>query len=130
MTETHGSATASIKGNLFHSAARGAPVGPPPEDVACRYGPNSLAVLGFVNNQASAIDLAQRVRQGIATAASAIGRPDVVVSVGLALSHYSMGDTLLWHAAEAMRHAVESAPGTVQFGGELTQLHLTDHRLN
>jgi diguanylate cyclase (GGDEF)-like protein len=127
---SHGFEPRPANRNLMHAAARGLLSVLRREDVACRYGPNSLAVLGFVSNQSSAIDLGHRVRQAIATAATVIGRPDLVVSVGLALSHYSIGDTLLWHAAEAMRHAVDTAPGTVQFGGELTELHLTDRPLN
>jgi len=36
----------------------------------------------------------------------------------------------LWHATEAMRHARLTAPGTVQFGGELTEFQLTDPSVN
>ncbi len=56
--------------------------------------------------------------------------PAAAVSVGVALSHQSAGDSLLWHATEALRHARLSDPGTVQFGGELTELHLAGPPVN
>jgi diguanylate cyclase (GGDEF)-like protein len=101
------------------------------EDVACLYDDRTFAVLAFTANGAASTQLARRVQDAVATALpSPDGGPAIPVHVGVALSHYSIGDSLLWHATEAMRHARLNAPGTVQFGGELTELQLTDRSVN
>ena len=93
------------------------------EDVACRYDDRTIAVLGFTAGRLATVAMGERVQRAMAAAlaGAGVGR---AVNVGVALSHQSVGDTLIWHAAEAMRHAEATAKGTVQFGGELTEMHL------
>ncbi len=93
------------------------------EDVACRYDDHTLAVLAFTANPDAALLLGRRVQAAVAAGLAAAGA-SAAVNVGVALSHQSAGDSLLWHATEALRHADLTAKGTVQFGGELTELHL------
>jgi GGDEF domain-containing protein len=104
------------------------------EDVACRYDDHAFAVLAFTENRLAATALADRVRTAVAGASPrrsvAEPPPHPTVSVGLALSHYSVGDSLLWHASEALAHARRLSPGTTQFGGELSELHLVDRSFN
>ncbi len=102
------------------------------EDVACRYDDRAVAVLGFASDPKAAIALGQRVQAAIGVALAKAGAtgPAAAVDVGVALSHQSAGDALLFHAAEAHRHARLSEPGTVQFGGELADLRLADRPLN
>ena len=97
------------------------------EDVACRYDDRTFAVLAFTADRAAALALADRVQGAVAAALSAAsGGHPMPVNVGVALSHYSVGESLVWHATEAMRHAQLSAAGTVQFGGELTEFQLVN----
>ncbi len=102
------------------------------EDVACRYDERTVAVLAFTANRPAAMALGQRVHAAIDLALSTCEVPKhrSAVDVGVALSHYSMGDSLLWHATEALRHARLSEPGTVQFGGELMEFQMIDRSLN
>ena len=96
------------------------------EDVACRYDDDSIAVLAYTPNQPAALALGHRVHAAVTAAfAAADGKPPTV-NVGVALSHYSVGDSLLFHATEATRNAKLNAPGTVQFGGELTEFQLVE----
>ncbi len=99
------------------------------EDVACRYDDRTIAVLAFTANQPSAIALGQRVHAAVDVALASCGATGPV-DVGVALSHYSIGDSLLWHATEALRHAQLSEQGTIQFGGELTEFQLVDRSVN
>ena len=93
------------------------------EDVVCRYDSDTFAVLAFVTDRLTAIELGQRVRSTI-NAAGLSGHPNVdpiSTNIGLALSRYSYGSSLL-HEAE---HAMQNAQGVIRFGDELFELQMT-----
>ncbi len=93
------------------------------EDVACRFDDHALAITGYVSNSNEAMELGCRIQAVVRAAANA---SQMTVNVGVALSRYSLGDSLVWHTSEALRNARISAPGTVQFGGELLEFELVD----
>jgi diguanylate cyclase (GGDEF)-like protein len=95
------------------------------EDVVCRFGDDEFAVLAIGVNDAALGVLAERIQLVIpATHLVAGGTTPMTASIGVALSRFSTGLSIVVEAADALEKAKTAGGNRIVFGSELFELRL------
>lgn len=96
------------------------------EDTVCRFGDDEFAALVGGASAEMMHRLAARIRSRVAEAAAAIPNHIVriTVSIGFAMSRFSVGTSLVAEALDALRHAQACGGDCVRDGRELLELRL------
>jgi diguanylate cyclase (GGDEF)-like protein len=100
----------------------------PTEHVVCRYAEEQFGVLAFDSDVPRAVELAERLREGVkASPASYENTPlDVTVSVGLSVSRLSCDEGVAFEAEEALSRARHGGGDCVMVGGRWVELRLAN----
>jgi diguanylate cyclase (GGDEF)-like protein len=96
------------------------------EDTVCRFGDDEFAALVGGASCEMMHRLAARIRKRVEDAAAAIPNRIVriTVSIGFAVSRFSMGTSLVAEAIDALRHAQACGGDCIRDGKELLELRL------
>jgi diguanylate cyclase (GGDEF)-like protein len=96
------------------------------EDTVCRFGSDEFAVLVSGASTQTMARLAQRIRGAVGNAAAALPNRVVriSVSIGFAVSRFSVGTTLVSEAFTALLRAQRNGGDCVRDGKELLELRL------
>jgi diguanylate cyclase (GGDEF)-like protein len=96
------------------------------EDTVCRFGSDEFAVLVGGASTKTMARLAQRIRQAVGNAAAALPNRilRISVSIGFAVSRFSVGTSLVTEAATALLRAQHNGGDCVRDGKELLELRL------
>jgi two-component system, cell cycle response regulator len=96
------------------------------EDVACRFSEDTFAILAIGTNAESVQALARRI-QFIVQSCDPFDAdtPTMLsVSIGIALSRFSTGMSIVYEASDALAKAKAVSDGRIVIGSELLELHL------
>lgn len=96
------------------------------EDVICRHSIDTIAVLAVTQDRAAAQTLAERVQDYVKECEVTTGNymPAMKVSIGVGLSRFSTGLTVVHDATEALAQARRCVFGKIVVGSEIVQLQM------
>src|SRR5262249_46217705 len=95
------------------------------EDVVCRFGDDEFAVLATSVRENGLRTLAERIWQVIpATDLVKARSTPITARIGVALSRFSTGLSIVVEAAEAVEKAKTAGGNQIVFGSELVELRL------